>query len=91
MSYPARVLETAKENIQQRASTRDIDQERSMARTVATFNSLTQHSLTEHDGWIFMVVLKLARAYGGKYHVDDYIDAASYAALAAESLYQGSK
>lgn len=91
MSYSEQVLEAARQNIQQRADTRDVDQERSMARTVATFNSLTQHSLTEHDGWIFMVILKLARAYGGKYHVDDYIDAASYAALAAESLFEVKK
>lgn len=86
MNYTAQFLDIAKENIQQRADVRDIEQERSMARAVSTFNSLTNHSLTEHDGWIFMIVLKLARAYGGKYHEDDYIDAASYAALASESI-----
>ena len=55
-----------------------------MARTVRTFNALTGHTLDEHDGWIFMALLKFARAYGGAFHADDYIDAASYAALAGE-------
>jgi hypothetical protein len=86
MSYPADILVSAKDNIQQRAIMRDMNEERSMLRAVTTFNSLTHHSLTEHDGWIFMVLLKLARAYAGSFCEDDYIDAASYAALAAESL-----
>lgn len=81
---PEQILTTAAENIALRAQIRDRGSERSMYRTVQTFNALTGHTLDEHDGWIFMAILKFSRAYGGRFHDDDYIDAASYAALAGE-------
>lgn len=81
---PEQILTTAAKNIALRAQIRDRGSERSMLRTVRTFNALTGHSLDEHDGWVFMAILKFARAYGGAFHADDYIDAASYAALAGE-------
>jgi len=56
-----------------------------MSRTVAAFNGLTGHTLSEVQGWQFMVLLKLARANGGAFHLDDYIDGAAYAALAGEA------
>jgi len=60
-------------------------EERSMKATVAAFNALTNHQLTEEQGWQFMVILKLARANGGRFHLDDYQDGAAYCALAGEA------
>ena len=81
------ILIAAADCIGDRASQRDHeDGERSMAKAVATFNTLTGHQLTERDGWIFMAVLKLARAQGGHHVLDDYVDGAAYLALADESI-----
>lgn len=82
------ILHTAEICIGDRAASRDQpDGERSMARTVAAFNALTGHQLTERDGWLFMVTLKAARAatIGGRHNADDYVDGAAYMALAGES------
>ena len=83
----AEYLRTAAETIEERGKLRDQPSgERSMARTVAAYNSLFGYSpMDETKGWQFMVLLKFARMAGGQYHEDDYIDAISYAALAAES------
>jgi hypothetical protein len=59
--------------------------ERSMAKTVTAFNSLTGHSLTEEQGWLFMEVLKLARSQQGQFRRDNYEDAVAYAALRGEA------
>lgn len=72
------------EAIGNRAAERDRGAERSMARTVQTFNSLTGMKMTEREGWVFMVLLKLARAEAGNFREDDYIDCAAYAMLAGE-------
>jgi hypothetical protein len=40
--------------------------------------------MTDREGWIFMALLKLSRAQGGAHHIDDYLDAAAYIALAGE-------
>jgi hypothetical protein len=61
------------------------DGERSMLRAVTAFNALTGKGLTEHEGWLFMTTLKLARCAQNKYHRDSHVDAAAYAALAGES------
>lgn len=80
-------LRHAAEIIDHRAIERDLaNGERSMARTVAAFNALTGSELTEMEGWLFMTVLKVARATAGKAQPDDLIDAAAYCALALESL-----
>lgn len=79
------ILQQAKDCLVNRASERDKEQERSMKSCVEAFNALTGESLTETEGWIFMVVLKLARSQGGSFKTDDYIDMAAYAALAGES------
>jgi hypothetical protein len=81
----ADILQQAKDCLVNRASERDKEQERSMKSCVDAFNALTGESLTETEGWIFMVVLKLARSQGGKFKLDDYVDMAAYAALAGES------
>lgn len=81
---PAQILRTAVNVIEARGSLRDSGQERSMARTVAAFNALTGHTLSEVDGWTFMVVLKLAREQSG-HDADNWVDAAGYIALAGEA------
>lgn len=79
------ILAAAAQCISDRAATRDLPAERSMARNVRAFNVLTGHTLTERDGWLFMVTLKAARATAGSHNPDDYIDGAAYFALAGES------
>lgn len=80
------VLLEAADLIQARADQRDHpDGERSIPRAVEMFGALTGHRLTDRDGWILMALLKLSRSQGGKFHLDDYIDAAAYIALAAEA------
>lgn len=67
-----------------RAAQRGLADERSMERTVATFNALTAQDLTTHQGWLFMVALKLVRGTAGSPQPDDYVDALNYVALAGE-------
>jgi hypothetical protein len=87
----AELLRNAAQVIDERGQVRDTPEgERSMARAVDAFNTLNGSrefiAFTELDGWIFMCVLKLARATAGKAHVDDFVDLAGYGALAAECL-----
>jgi len=79
------LLRKAADTIDQRAAERDVGTERSMAHTVDVFEELTGHVITEANGWIFMACLKLARSRVGAFVTDDYVDAAAYIALAAES------
>lgn len=79
------ILQDATQAILDRASTRDLPAERSMARTVTAFNALTGNRLSETQGWLFMAVLKAARATAGAHHGDDYVDGASYFGLAGEA------
>ena len=60
------------------------DGERSMARCVNAFNAMTEHDLSEEDGWLFMVYLKHARMRQGGFKLDDYEDAVAYEALMGE-------
>ena len=78
------ILKDAEKQIRDRADTRDINEERSSAKTVEIFNAITGNTLTEKEGWIFLISLKLARAEQGKYNPDDYLDLVGYAALLAE-------
>lgn len=84
----ADILRKSAQHIEDRAAARDQPEgERSMPRTVAAFNALTGHTVSERDGWLFMAVLKAARACttpAGK--PDDYEDLAAYAALAGECV-----
>lgn len=85
-------LAAATAAISDRASERDVEQERSMARAVAIFNAATRRDLTEREGWLFQVCLKMARAQGGvKERADDYIDMAAYAALMGEAAMRGER
>lgn len=87
---PALLIEAA-DTIGNRAAERDSeDGERAMARAVHMFNLWRAPALrgvmTEYEGWMFMVFLKLARAAEGKHRRDDYIDGAAYLALACECV-----
>ena len=68
------ILKEAIRCIGDRAKERDMYQERSMKRCVTAFNAMTGLSLTEEEGWIFMVFLKLARSQQGEFKLDDYVD-----------------
>lgn len=82
------ILRKGAQHIDDRAAARDqAGGERSMARTVAAFNALTGHALSERDGWLFMVQLKAARATNTPTGIpDDYEDMAAYSALAGECV-----
>ena len=83
------ILNKAAEHMEERAATYDQQGgERSIHKTVAMFNTLTEHGLTEEQGWLFMVCLKMVRAQQGRYRADSYEDGAAYFALAGESAAQ---
>lgn len=79
------LLQTAHEQIGNRAAERDTEAERSMSSAVNSFNAIYGTNLTEEQGWMFMVFLKAARSKGGKVRVDDYVDGSAYFALAGEA------
>ena len=79
------LLREAATIIDQRSASRDLPAERAMRRTVGAFNTLTGQSLTETQGWLFMAVLKIARASAGTFQRDDLLDGAAYMALALEA------
>jgi len=61
--------------------------ERSMGKTVAVFNIITGHNLTEAEGWLFMQGLKDVRQWTAPtYHQDSAEDSVAYSALKAEAL-----
>jgi hypothetical protein len=81
------ILAKAAAHLQARAAARDQDEERSMTRCVDAYNAITGHTLSERDGWMFMVVLKATRACSTATGLqDDYEDGAAYMALAGESV-----
>ena len=78
-------LEAGAKHMRDRAEQRDTPGgERSMAKAVASFNAMYGQSLTEEQGWQFMVLLKMSRASAGVYVQDDYEDQAAYSGLAGE-------
>ena len=89
MSAPE-ILQAGVQCMADRAKQRDHkDGERSMPRAVKMLNALrgpySPRDLTEREGWLLLALLKLSRAQGGAHHIDDYIDAAAYMALAGET------
>lgn len=79
-------LKQAQSEMCDRAATYDKPAgERSMAATVAMFNALTGHNLTEEQGWKFMCCLKLVRSEQGAYRADNFVDGAAYFGLAGET------
>lgn len=82
----AQILEAGIGHMKDRATTYDKpDGERSMGATVEAFESITGHSLTEEQGWLFMGVLKMVRSQQGDFKLDNYEDGAAYFALQGES------
>ena len=79
------LLQSACDQIGDRAAERDTETERSMYSTVNAFNALYGTNLTEEQGWMFMVFLKAARSKGGNIRIDDYVDGSAYFALAGEA------
>lgn len=61
-------------------------QERSSAKIVATFNTITGRDLTPGEGWLFLMLLKAVRFYSNTEtpHRDSLEDLIAYAALHAE-------
>ena len=89
MTTAANILKTAIGHMEERAVTYDKPSgERSMGKTVAMFNTLTEHQLTEEQGWLFMVCLKMVRSQQGRYRADSYEDGAAFFALAGENAAQ---
>jgi hypothetical protein len=79
------LLEKTAEILNSRGQERDKDEgERTIPQLVTVFNALTGHNLSNEDGWIFMLLLKLVRMRGGVHKDDDYLDAIGYSALLAE-------
>lgn len=78
------VLKMSIETIAERGVERDAGQERSMRSAVRAFNGMFDTHLTEEQGWMFMVLLKMSRSKGGTFNADNFVDGAAYFALAAE-------
>lgn len=76
-------IDLAKQILKDRAKERDVSKERSMAKIIGCFNTLTGWNLSVSDGWLFMVCLKLARS-STKFNEDDVIDGINYMALYGE-------
>ena len=80
------VLQNAGKHIGDRAVTYDQPNgERSIGKTVAAFNIITGHTLTEEQGWLFMGLLKKVRSQQGSFKLDNYEDDSAYSALRAEA------
>jgi hypothetical protein len=80
------ILRAGLDTLVQRGVKRDQpDGERSMPRIVHLFHAMTGISLTEREGLLFMVALKLVREGLGAPDADDYIDLANYVALVGEA------
>lgn len=81
----ATLLKKASETLADRSAERDVKKERAMGKTVAMFNAAFGTNLTAYQGWMFMIFLKIARANGGRFREDDYLDMSAYSALAGEA------
>ena len=82
---PEEILKTVEEILNTRGKERDLASgERTIPKAVTAFNSLTGHTLSFEDGWIFMQILKLTRMREGNFKKDDYMDNVGYAVLLAE-------
>lgn len=81
------LLNQAAKHMADRAATYDKPEgERSMAATVAAFNAQTGRNLTESEGWLLMVNLKIVRdRQRPAAHRDSVEDLVAYGALYGES------
>jgi hypothetical protein len=60
------------------------DPEAVHAGVAALWSTYLGHRLTAHDVAILMILLKVARTTTGTHNIDDYIDIAGYAGIAAK-------
>lgn len=81
------LLGRAARHMHDRASTYDaLGGKRSMGKAVDAFNAITDHTLTESEGWLLLQVLKDVRLFTrSAYHADSAEDCIAYAALKAEA------
>jgi len=79
------ILQAAIDAISDRAPFRDTDGEKSFALAADLFGSLSDRDFTDMDACLFLACVKLSRAMRGEFHVDDWVDAASYIGLAGEA------
>lgn len=80
------ILKMVGETLNDRSNQRDLEAERSMARTIKMFNTLHGTNLTEAQGWTLLALLKMVRGSTGKLRPDDFIDLIGYCALLTESV-----
>lgn len=86
----SRILKKTDYLLSERGVGYDKGQERSMARIVSAFNTITGNDLTETEGWEFMKVLKSVRMFTTDCPSDDtFMDAVAYATLQAECAMKG--
>jgi hypothetical protein len=79
------ILAQAAQALADRGKERDTEEgERSMGRAVRIYSELCS-GMTERQGWLFMIALKLARAERSN-NPDHYVDLAGYAALLGEHM-----
>ena len=78
------IIETARKVVSGHSTDRDKGSERTFRDIARVFNALTGHNLTEKDADIFMVVVKLVRAYRNN-DPDNYVDAIGYMGMAGEA------
>lgn len=77
-------LQQSINTLEMRAKERGLEYEDSMLSTIGMFNLLTKTHLTESDGYLLMLLLKLARNFSG-FKEDDLVDLIAYSALFAEA------
>lgn len=79
------ILQSALDALSQRAAIRDQPSgERSAERAAKILSAWTGRDWNEIDVWQCLVAVKLSRSEQGKFHADDFLDAAGYLALAGE-------
>lgn len=85
------ILADAAKHLRDRAATYDKEggRERSIPKVTAAFAALTGIEMTQEQGWLFMVLLKLARTQQGDYKSDNYEDLVAYSALMGEEAARG--
>jgi hypothetical protein len=81
-----KILDDAKSTIQTRVVEYDRNGARSMDLAVRIFNVTRGMELTEADGRLFMLCLKLARSMQGRVKLDTYVDLAGEVALLGECV-----
>ena len=78
-------IDEAKAVLEAHSKDRDVGNERLMKQIVTVFNTLTKHNLSEYDGDIFLLCLKLVRMQRDKKGEDHYVDAIGYLQMAFEA------